>query len=186
LSTGVLSNVKRIIKKYSLSSTNSAVLVNSKDKSMNTPLHIATIRGHTDIVTYLIEKDADINAFSKFNWTPLHHAAKAGYEKCVLVLLEAGADRDLKTTNDSSDNCYAKTAAEIAQISNQTSTAKLIKDWAPNTARKGFFNKLDPVNIGRVAKEKKRSQGSISNGNDIPTLDTNKINTKGIPSHFYF
>ena len=50
--------------------------INAKDKNNKAALHIALENGHLNIVSYLIEHNADINAKDKFNRTALHYASK--------------------------------------------------------------------------------------------------------------
>ena len=57
-----------------------------------TPLHMATILGHTGIVRYLIEKGASITAKDISGATPLHEAVRYGRTEIARLLLEAGAD----------------------------------------------------------------------------------------------
>mmetsp|Transcript_24371 Transcript_24371/g.22146 ORF Transcript_24371/g.22146 Transcript_24371/m.22146 type:complete len:203 (+) Transcript_24371:64-672(+) len=64
----------------------------------NTPLHIAVQNGHYDIVTFLIDKKAQVNAQNKRGNTPLHMAMAYDYYDCVKALLNAGADT--KILND--------------------------------------------------------------------------------------
>ncbi|WCR53196.1 MAG: Actin-binding protein [Wolbachia endosymbiont of Ctenocephalides orientis wCori] len=51
----------------------------SKDKYGRTPLHLAALRGHLDVVKSLIEKGADAKAEDKHGHTPIHLAAENGH-----------------------------------------------------------------------------------------------------------
>jgi len=168
---GMLSVVKRLLKKSettnNTTSPTSNTIVNQKDKLQNTPLHLAIIRAHTDVVDYLIEKGADVNAVAKHNWSPLHQAAKAGLEKCVLSLLNAGADPEAKIASESPEG--NKTPSEIAQLNNFPNIAKLIKESGvmgnprhDRLKQKKIFNKItsDP---GRGKKKSSSHQDSQSN-----------------------
>ena len=55
-----------------------AELLERNDRWDNTALHIASIRGHLDIVTALIEAGAQIDNKNEDEQTPLHVAAKHG------------------------------------------------------------------------------------------------------------
>lgn len=78
-----------------------------------TPLHLAAIRGHTNIVRSIIEsplkppvdrnvKDCDEN-------TPLHYSSEYGHSECIIYLVkEAMADPYIK-------NKYGYTPSDIAQ-----------------------------------------------------------------------
>ena len=74
-------------------------LVNSQSKEIQTtPLHLAAHRGYSDIVKFLIDAGADVNAkegnYSKS--TPLHWAAKEGNLQVVKLLVENGAKLDVR------------------------------------------------------------------------------------------
>jgi len=67
-----------------------------KDES---PLMLAAIKGHVDLVNQLIAKDADVN---KTGWTPLHYAASRGPRLAVIrILLEHSAYIDAESPNGS-------------------------------------------------------------------------------------
>ena len=62
-----------------------------------TALHFTADGGREDVVAYLMEKGADVNADGGGMWTPLHRAANAGHLPVVRRLVEAGAKVDVKT-----------------------------------------------------------------------------------------
>ncbi|MEW6560187.1 MAG: ankyrin repeat domain-containing protein [Pseudomonadota bacterium] len=61
-----------------------------------TPLSYAATRGHTEIVKYLLDHSAYIDAAAPNGSTPLMMAAYFGYDSTVKLLLEEGADPRLK------------------------------------------------------------------------------------------
>ncbi len=63
-------------------------------------LHYAVFNGHTEIVNYLLENGADVNAQSPNGATPIMLAAREGREELAKKLLESGADVTLKTDWD--------------------------------------------------------------------------------------
>lgn len=68
---------------------------NSNDES---PLMMASIKGHTELVKLLIAKDADVN---KTGWTPLHYAASSAKKNIIELLLEHSAYIDAESPNGS-------------------------------------------------------------------------------------
>lgn len=58
----------------------------------NTPLHLASARGHIGIAKILIEKGAKIEAKDNYGNTPLHLAAKHGHTGTAKMLIEKGAE----------------------------------------------------------------------------------------------
>jgi hypothetical protein len=61
-----------------------------------TPLVVAAIYGHADVVGLLIERGADVNAIDNNELTALQNAAREGHEEVVRVLLSRGADSNRK------------------------------------------------------------------------------------------
>ena len=57
-----------------------------------TPLMVACLDGHKDIVEILLESGADVNATSEIGWTPLLAAVLGDQYDCAETLIEAGAD----------------------------------------------------------------------------------------------
>jgi ankyrin repeat protein len=57
-----------------------------------TPLHMAALEGHADIVQVLLQHRADPKATNPDLFTPLHAAARRGHAAAAALLLKAGAD----------------------------------------------------------------------------------------------
>lgn len=72
-----------------------------------TPLHIAASRGHKNMVEYLLQNGADVNAQDANGNTPLHLSAARGHEKCTEEILVKGPNPLVR-------NNAGKTAAEVA------------------------------------------------------------------------
>jgi ankyrin repeat protein len=62
------------------------------------PLMIAALKGHTEIVRKLIARDAHV---SKPGWSPLHYAATGGHVQIIEILLEEHAFIDAESPNKS-------------------------------------------------------------------------------------
>ena len=61
-----------------------------------TPLAMAALFGHTEIVDLLIRSGANVNAPTRDGNTPLHNAAFFGHAEAAELLLSSGADRDAR------------------------------------------------------------------------------------------
>ena len=55
-------------------------------------LVVAAEKGHTAVVTALLDAGADVNKADKFGSTPLYAAAGYGHTAVVTALLDAGTD----------------------------------------------------------------------------------------------
>ncbi len=75
----------------------------------HTPLNLAAIRGHADVVTILLEHGANINFPMPFGHTLLHDAAGMGLLSTVKILLAAGADPNVltRTSHETPLHCAA-------------------------------------------------------------------------------
>ncbi|KAH9596155.1 Ankyrin-2, variant 3 [Schistosoma haematobium] len=67
-----------------------------------TPLHWASDRGFTDLVSTLVKYNANINAKDAEGQTPLHYACSCGHDEVIQVLLKSNADIYAK---DNEGNC---------------------------------------------------------------------------------
>ncbi|XP_029969829.1 myotrophin [Salarias fasciatus] len=63
------------------------------------PLHYAADFGQLEVLQFLIQMGADINATDSLGLTPLITACYEGHRDSVKLLLEKGAKKDLKATN---------------------------------------------------------------------------------------
>lgn len=70
--------------------------VESRTPQDESPLMMASLRGHLDIARRLIARDADVN---KPGWTPLHYAATSGHVAIMELLLENHAYIDAESPN---------------------------------------------------------------------------------------
>jgi ankyrin repeat protein len=83
------------------------------------PLHYAATGGHLDIMQLLLDENAYIDAESPNKTTPLMMAAQYGSAQAVKLLLEAGADPGLR-------NELGLSAVEFAQKANRRDAAEII------------------------------------------------------------
>ena len=84
-----------------------------------TILHEAVQTGKTDVVKYLIEKGANVNALDDVQNTPLHRAAIYNKTGIIRLLLNARAKQDLMNDMD-------RTPWELAKLNGQEEAAALL------------------------------------------------------------
>lgn len=103
--------------------------VNLASRQNETPLMMACIKGHLDLVKRLIKLGADIN---REGWTPLHYAASADTPQTleiIKLLLEESAYIDAASPNGSTPLMLA------AQYSSEAVVKLLLEEGADITLR---------------------------------------------------
>ena len=73
--------------------------LNARDRAGRTPMHLASLEGHSDVVRELATRGANVDA-EAMDWRlrPMHAAAASGHTAVVNVLRGLGAG--VKTPND--------------------------------------------------------------------------------------
>ncbi|PAA56729.1 hypothetical protein BOX15_Mlig029339g1 [Macrostomum lignano] len=64
---------------------------NRPDNMRQTPLMLAAHSGHDEVVSELLQMDADLNLEDRLGYTALTHAAKKNFAKVVKILLDSGS-----------------------------------------------------------------------------------------------
>ena len=67
-------------------------LVKENDHQQNKPIHLASLRGATEVVRVCLDLKSQVNARNKFGQTPLHRAMVNGGLEVTKLLVEAGAE----------------------------------------------------------------------------------------------
>jgi len=84
------------------------------------PLAYASFEGHTDVIQFLAEQGADVDAQADNGMTALMIAARNGHFAAAKVLLAAGADPDIVDQDDQS-------ALDLAQKSGNSQIVDLLR-----------------------------------------------------------
>jgi len=71
-------------------------LARIRDFQQKTPLHMAALMGHLEIVKLLLERRVEVNAVDMNGQTPLFRATHGGFSEICKLLLEARADPNRK------------------------------------------------------------------------------------------
>jgi ankyrin repeat protein len=95
--------------------------------NVGNPLFLAASEGKLEIVRYLLDEGADVNARANSGGTPLAEAAYYGHVDVIKELLLRGAD--INAIGEQG------TALDIAGNKNNTATADLLKHHGGKTAR---------------------------------------------------
>lgn len=100
-----------------------AKLLISKQADINqpgwTPLHYAATGGHVELIQFLLEESAYIDAESPNGTTPLMMAARYGSAKATQLLIDEGADLQVK-------NQLGLTALDFAKQGNRPDALEII------------------------------------------------------------
>ena len=112
----------------------------AKDES---PLMLASLKGHLDLVKKLVERGGDVN---KPGWTPLHYAATNGHLEIMNFLLEHHAYIDAESPNKTTPLMMA------AQYGTAPAVKLLLEAGADATLRNELgLNAIDFANRGKRA-----------------------------------
>ncbi|WP_419247185.1 ankyrin repeat domain-containing protein [Wolbachia endosymbiont of Rhagoletis indifferens] len=92
--------------------------VNAKNDNKEAILHMASLRGMTNIVKLLLENGADINIQDNLGRTALHYAASANNADMVEFLLKAGAKANIKNNNGRKPSSFTENKKIIGLFEN--------------------------------------------------------------------
>lgn len=122
---GNLDGVKALIEK-------DPKLVDAKDQDGRTPLHWACRGVHLDMVKYLVEKGADVNAEDNNKVVPLHSLATRNSAEAMEILIAKGANVDAASYGGNTALHYAgmNDAADAAAV--------LVKKGADLEIKEGY------------------------------------------------
>ena len=78
--------------------------MNQANNDGDTPLYVACEKGHAEVVTTLLDANADKNQADNDGDTPLYVACQKGHTEVVTTLLDANADKN-QANNDGGRRC---------------------------------------------------------------------------------
>lgn len=124
------------------------------------PIVLAAGKGHTEIVKFLLEKGANINAKALGEITALMYASMNGDPKTVKFLLDHGADVN------AASNFSRNTALIVASLFGHTEIAKILLDHGADINAKNL-NKTSPLLAALRSQRKETAKFLIGKGADI-------------------
>ncbi len=87
--------------------------VDSRTPHDESPLMIASLKGHLEMAKQLVARDADVN---KTGWTPLHYAATRGHLAIMELLLDHDAYIDAESPNGTTPLMMAAHYGSLAAV----------------------------------------------------------------------
>uniref|UniRef100_A0A7S0DDY7 Uncharacterized protein n=1 Tax=Amorphochlora amoebiformis TaxID=1561963 RepID=A0A7S0DDY7_9EUKA len=149
--------------------------IEAKDILGSKPLHVASCYGHLDIITFLLEKGADVNSVDNYDSTPL---VVTSDRETVKLLVSFGADINAKNVNSISaksislSNPYICLAIEEGQrelrkriLSTKRYIGQIQKHFIRNDLCKHWYaDSSNSIN---------RNTSHMSSGSKEMDLDTN-------------
>lgn len=96
-----------------------AIMDSRDDLSGNTALHFSSANGHIDILNFLVQNGATVDAKNTSGSTALHYAAMTGQLEAVETLLRGGASPII-------ENDFGRTALDEAQSARRTNVVKFL------------------------------------------------------------
>ncbi len=117
-------------------------LVKAKDENGRTPLHWAARGGHFEVLQYLVDRGADLNAIDNNGIAPLHSLARSGQTEAARLLIDKGADIDIKDP-------VKLTPLNMAAESGLEAMVKLLIEKGANIENKHAYGRTPLVGAAR-------------------------------------
>ena len=141
-----------------------ARLAREKDHQQNKPLHLAALKGDTNLVSLLLAKGAEVNPRNKFGQTPLHRVMIGGSLATAKLLVEAKAEINGR------DN-QGVTPVHLAAQRRHGEIAQLLLDHGAEVdAHDGFRRR--PLHMSIVGSCDVAMQALIKSGADYQYVDS--------------
>jgi hypothetical protein len=126
------------------------------DKYGWTPLCLASIYGHVNVVKLLLEKGANMAVADKDGWMPLCLASKNGHADIVKLLLEKGADIAVASNDGRTPLCLASNSGH----------ADIVKLLLEKYKEKGIIKFCDVCDLG-ISNEDTYYHCQVCNNGDF-------------------
>jgi ankyrin repeat protein len=131
-----------------------------------TPLHLASLHGHKQVICFLLEHGADVSAREKSGKTPLHLASLYGHEQVICFLLEHGADVSAQEKS-------GQTPLHLAVIHGVAEVAHMLIERGADVSAQDR-DKMAPLLLAIKVGHVEVAHMLIERGADVSTQDMNK------------
>ncbi|XP_075008362.1 uncharacterized protein LOC142083109 [Calonectris borealis] len=140
--------------------------INRRDANKQTPLHLACVNGHADVVRFLAEKKCQLNPRDNFNKSPLMKAVERQHKDCAAILLKHGANPDLKGSG-------GNTALHLAALIPSKSLVELLLEHNADIEAK---NKLGytPLAVAIMERCEEMVEFLLQKGANVHAQDNHK------------
>ncbi|MGK3743951.1 MAG: acyl-CoA-binding protein [Bacillariaceae sp.] len=142
--------------------TSSTISPNALDVSGQTPLHLATDRGHIECVKALVLEGANINSVDHDGISILQAAVIGGNKECCQLLLILGANPDQADHDGDTPRDSSKDDKEMKELFDSYDTNALSKEKLLDPM---FIKELQNRNIPCFPETSKTTSASTNDGN---------------------
>ncbi|XP_039235996.1 ankyrin repeat domain-containing protein 62-like isoform X7 [Pipra filicauda] len=140
--------------------------INRRNADKLTPLHLACINGHADIVRFLVGKNCKLNPGDKYKRSPLMLAVQHQHRDCVAVLLEHGANRAHRAAT-------GNTALHFAVLMSNKSLVELLLEHGADIDVKNELG-YTPLTLAITERCKGMIEFLLQKGADVNATDNHK------------
>ncbi|XP_064497393.1 ankyrin repeat domain-containing protein 7-like [Pseudopipra pipra] len=131
-----------------------------------TPLHLACINGHADVVRFLVDENCKLNPGDKYKRSPLMLAVQHQHRDCVAVLLEHGANHDHRAAT-------GNTALHFAVLVSSKSLVELLLEHGADIDVKNELG-YTPLTLAITERCKGMIEFLLQKGADVNATDNHK------------
>nr|XP_032603334.2 ankyrin repeat domain-containing protein 62-like isoform X2 [Taeniopygia guttata] len=137
--------------------------INGYNRDKQTPLHLACINGHADVVQFLVEKKCKLNPCDRLDKSPLIKAVEHQHRDCAAILLEHGANHDHRAVN-------GNTALHFAVMASSKSLVKLLLEHGADIDAKNKWG-YTPLTLAIIENHEEMVKFLLQKGADVNALD---------------
>ncbi|XP_027503733.1 POTE ankyrin domain family member B2-like isoform X4 [Corapipo altera] len=141
-------------------------LINRRNPDKLTPLHLACINGHADVVRFLVGKSCKLNPRDKYKRSPLMLAVQHQHRDCVAILLEHGANLYHRAAT-------GNTALHFAVLMSSKSLVELLLEYGADIDVKNELG-YTPLTLAISERCKGMIEFLLQKGADVNATDTLK------------